>query len=191
MTYGEFECANGKCVTPTNKTEGDQCDDGDDETAFDVCDGAGSCAGRNLCEGVVCPDDQCSTPGNCSKGQCPAVNTSKTCDDGEDATTNDMCHKDGSCAGKDECDGVTCETPPACKLADKCWHGKCLTVNEDDDTPCDDDDDNTKDDICVDGTCTGTSKCEGITCPARNCRSEGECVKGKCTAGNALADGAM
>lgn len=177
LTYGERECANGECVTPVNASKGASCDDADDQTAFDVCDGAGNCAGRDLCEDVVCPEeDQCNSGSACSKGQCPAVNTTKACDDEDDVTTDDMCQEDGSCKGTDECKGVTCETPPACQIADKCWHGECLTVNEDDDTPCDDNDDNTENDVCVDGACTGTDKCEGVTCPARNCRSEGECV---------------
>lgn len=54
---------------------GTACDDGDNETTFDVCDASGECAGTNMCttNAVVCPDRQCHVTPPCFQGLCPAL----------------------------------------------------------------------------------------------------------------------
>jgi len=79
------------------------CDDGNPNTLFDSCDGAGTCTGMDLCESITCsPIDQCHGQGACNpaNGLCstPELDDFTPCDDGNSETINDVCMH-GVCTG--------------------------------------------------------------------------------------------
>jgi hypothetical protein len=73
---------------------GSACDDGDDCTVDDTCNGS-TCAGLPMvCESA---DPQCSQA-YCLKGACVSTNVQGSCDDGDPETCKDKC-VDGVCKG--------------------------------------------------------------------------------------------
>ncbi|MGB2984255.1 MAG: hypothetical protein WBE26_00085 [Phycisphaerae bacterium] len=147
----------GNCDTLTPVTDGTSCDDNDTCNVGETCQGG-------VCTGGSPPDcsgsgDQCNTA-SCdpagAEGNCDTltpVTDGTDCDDSDRCTINDVCSA-GSCAG----------TPVDCSfLDDDCNVGVCnpvngtcqaQTANEGD--PCDDGFPCTENDICTDGTCSGT-----------------------------------
>jgi hypothetical protein len=70
------------------------------------CNGAGVCAGIDLCRGVVCSAlSQCHSVGICDKftGNCsqPLKPVDTACDDANNATISDACQGSGVCVGID------------------------------------------------------------------------------------------
>ena len=98
------------CFGPDGECRGDpsaagnSCDDTDDTTVNDVCDGAGNCTGTPKCAGVTCPGaTDCLEASTCTPatGQCaaPAPKPIGTpCDDLDIRSTHDACDGAGSCA---------------------------------------------------------------------------------------------
>lgn len=186
----------------------DACDDGDPATINDSCD-AGVCSGvllvcpagehvdvEGLCalcnaegtafaddgapidDGNVCTDDQCDAGAGVEH-----ANNNIPCDDGDPATTDDLC-ADGVCAGTpivcapgeyvDE--GGTCQL---CNAAGTGYEGAGEPVDDGDictddacdpgqgvshafnSAPCDDGNPATVNDTCVDGECLG----DAVLCP--------------------------
>ena len=132
----------------------------------DVCIRNGTCAGRNLCKGITCKEDQCHpAPAKCDKGKCPQHKAGTACNDTVATTENDACDANGICKGTDICNRITCpKVNEECQLADGCFGGKCRIKNEADGTPCDDRDITTTDDACKSGECVGRDRCDDIQC---------------------------
>jgi hypothetical protein len=91
------------------------CDDGDACTHGEMCSGGGTCGGGTTidCDGMdtTCRDFSCNGTATCSSAP---QNVGGTCDDGNAATSGDMCQSDGSCEG----------TTGGCALpADACANG--------------------------------------------------------------------
>jgi hypothetical protein len=185
--------ATGVCSNP-NKVNGAACNDGNPCTTNDTCQ-AGACNGGPP---VTCAAlDQCHVAGSCDQatGMCsnPHKADGAACDDGNAATTGDMC-SNGLCGGVDHCVGVTCTALDACHAVGTCAPstGVCSTPNQPDSTPCDDGNPATNDDVCSAGVCAGIDPCATVTCaPLDQCHDAGSCdhATGKCTSPN-KADGA-
>lgn len=164
---------------------GTPCDDGVLETTSDVCDGAGGCAGVDLCITTTCPQPPCLDTPTCFQGMCTngtllADNT--TCNDGNSATVRDVC-RGGVCAGVDACvaSNVTCTASP-CVTAGSCFQGACVgRVVSPDFTACDDGNNATLYDRCVRGQCTGIDLCDEVQCgAATQCTLAQTCFQGSC-----------
>ena len=92
-------CSAGKCVAEP-RAKGTVCSDGNACTGGDVCDGNGQCKSSTT---ISCtPATQCHTA-TCDPqtGSCTQANAANgtSCDDGNPATTGDMCTS-GVCMGK-------------------------------------------------------------------------------------------
>jgi MYXO-CTERM domain-containing protein len=162
-------CNLGKCTYPKS-AQGTTCDDGDDCTTNDVCDGKGGCtpgAEKAIDDNDPCTVDACdSTTGTVSH---TAVADGINCDDG------DLCNGIATCSSGVCVNGaaVSCTTPPigGCTASTgTCASntGVCTYAPIDIGTACDDNDKCTTSDKCDgNGACTGTA----VTCtpPAPSC----------------------
>ena len=150
------------CVyTPNN---GVQCDDDNECTTFDTCQGT-TCLGISAdCDDEdPCTDDFC----NPDTGLCDTAYNSAACDDGLDCTVSDYC-SEGSCLGGE----VTCDDGLQCTL-NLCVDSECLhPIGAG--QPCSDGQICTEGDFCdAEGICIGFPlECEG-----------GDCVTGTCVPG--------
>ena len=116
------------------------------------------------CADVVCPSDDCGTPGTCNPatGACSAKTpkaNGTACTDDNDATTHDIC-KSGACTHTAKCAGVVCPGSDDCNNAASCSPatGACAaSMQKPDGTACTDDNDATTHDVCKSGTCTHTT----------------------------------
>jgi len=186
----------GQCSEPPPMPQGAACDDNLENTVEDECDGQGSCAGKDYCEGVTCPaPSDCHEAGECDKFSGACVDVLKAegsdCSDGNDNTVNDKCTAGGLCEGENLCADVTCEASgEPCRVAGVCdfQTGECSDPVAPEGTACDDGDDATDDDICdASGQCAGTDYCAGVGCPGEmECFEASECIptgehKGTCS----------
>jgi len=196
----------GDCVNAP--LTGGACDDGNDCTELDTCNG-GACVGteidgccntvadcddRNPCTDDACTNGACSNtpvscpaPDLCTVATCNPTNGScelapKSCDD-DDACTDDACDlSNGACVHTTvSCgDGNVC-TDDSCDPATGC-------VNANNTAACDDRNACTLGDTCQNGTCTGTNP---VVCTALDqCHNVGTCdpFTGACSNPN-KADG--
>jgi MYXO-CTERM domain-containing protein len=178
---GTCDPATGQCSSP-NASDGTSCDDGNPNTAGDVCT-AGLCAGINHCIGVICTaKDQCHDAGTCdhATGVCdnPVKSDGTTCDDGNALTKNDVCTS-GACAGVPLCTGVVCMASDQCHDTGTCdpSTGVCSNPPKADGSACDDSDANTVGDVCSAGVCAGVDHCVGVICvPQDQCHVAGTCI---------------
>lgn len=164
---GMCDIQTGACIDRF-KDKGHPCDDRDDTTVQDQCDGDGVCVGVNLCENVVCKAlDDCHNAGVCDfkDGQCnhPERPEGTACDDHDPTNVLDKCRKKGSdliCTGEAPCGGSKCETDNVCEVGfcDKATN-KCSTRPGIMGLDCNDKDATTKDDVCV--TEGGKGVCKG------------------------------
>ncbi|EDQ88422.1 uncharacterized protein MONBRDRAFT_37386 [Monosiga brevicollis MX1] len=188
--YGEATCTNGVCSTNPFLAAGTECDDGNNRTTSDVCDGAGTCAGIDLCDGVVCTAlDQCHVPGECFQGVCsnPPAPVGTVCDDGL-VYTNDTCNGFGQCIGVDLCENVTCTAASQCHAVGVCSFGSCSDPVLPEGVPCDDGIAYTNDTCDGAGACVGVDLCDGVVClPPSQCHVQGTCSFGECTPVPAMA----
>ena len=170
------------------------CDDGNECTSGDVCQG-GTCVGgvqANCNDFNPCTTDTCDPVNGCGY----SLNT-LPCNDGNACTKNDVCNN-GVCAGEavncddsnsctsDACDannGCTfapvsgpCDDGNACTVGDACQAGQCqpgASLDCDDGNPC-------TVDQCVDGGC-GHQALDGLACDDGNeCTKNDVCVQGAC-----------
>eukprot|EP01064_Diplonema_japonicum_P036940 TRINITY_DN849_c0_g1_i1.p1 TRINITY_DN849_c0_g1~~TRINITY_DN849_c0_g1_i1.p1 ORF type:complete len:739 (+),score=159.67 TRINITY_DN849_c0_g1_i1:62-2278(+) len=182
-----------KCVKE-NRIDDTLCDDGNPATFNDMCK-AGTCRGVSPCDGLSCDNHgQCRELGSCIEppspkaGLCSYINKPdrKSCDDGSDETTEDMCIA-GICLGSLQCGGEPCTATP-CK-APKCEDGKCTHVPLDDGTLCDDNNILTQHDTCKAGVCKGM--CLGRdNCGGELGEGDGDCSESN-TCGKGLKCGAL
>lgn len=183
-------CSHGECSESLARPVGFECDDDNEATDFDTCNGKGECAGIDLCvaNNVSCaPPNQCQEPVVCSHGSCPPhpVRQGIACSDGLVRTQNDTCNAQGQCVGIDLCvvNQVDCSAALPCQLNRGCLHGICLYQAEDDDSPCDDGLEHTLDDACYDGKCLGVDYCDDVVCSPSQCRQSPTCLHGLCSPG--------
>ncbi len=144
---GDCNLADGKCIY-TNKQAGAGCDDGDDCTVPDGCDG-GLCVGALL----DCDDGNACTIDACKSGEgCAYIDSAAACDDGDKCTSGEHCTV-GSCAGGKP---TACDDGKEC-TTDSCDHGSgaCAFVVKPDGAACDDGDDCSAPDGCKNGDCVG------------------------------------
>jgi hypothetical protein len=154
-----------------------------ERTDGDVCQGDGTCVGIDKCDSTVCTPNQCQSVSVCSHGNCSYQNKpfGAACDDGIEATDNDVCQGDGTCAGVDFCIPTPC-LANQCQSGFTCSHGSCTYINQPLGFACDDGLERTDDDICQgDGTCKGTDRCETTVCTPNQCQSDSSCAHGVCS----------
>eukprot|EP01065_Artemidia_motanka_P042691 TRINITY_DN5771_c0_g1_i1.p1 TRINITY_DN5771_c0_g1~~TRINITY_DN5771_c0_g1_i1.p1 ORF type:complete len:2086 (+),score=468.12 TRINITY_DN5771_c0_g1_i1:39-6260(+) len=164
---GACDPATGLCSDPA-AADGTACDDGDNATQNDTCQG-GVCRGTSRCSGVVCTvcDARCSRPVCDAVKGCQEENVADgtTCNDGNADTFNDMC-RSGICVGTpNRCIGVVCTRSSHCGTVGICDNktGICTEPAVPDGSPCDDDAPETLDDVCVKGSCYGRLACGNVT----------------------------
>jgi len=118
-------CVGGKCESQP-AAFGTACDDENQCTIDDKCDGIGKCAGK-LAKGMECDDgDSCTADDECSTlGQCEG--TGVDCDDGDQCTT-DTCLPEKGCLHESVPEGSLCDDGSLCTSSDKCESGKCSGV---------------------------------------------------------------
>jgi hypothetical protein len=168
-------CDDAKDVCKTNPVPKDSlCNDGNQCTQKDACDGAGKCNGTNakVCDGDACNDGVC-TPTN---GACSTKPKAKgvTCNDADLCTQLDTCDGAGKCSGAD---------PVLCK-SDTCNDGVCSGGNcglkpKQGDVGCDDGNACTTNDVCGGGKCLAGT----YTCPCKinaDCDDANACTVDTC-----------
>ncbi len=238
----------GEGCVPSHANEGDACDDEDNGTKNDACDGAGACLGEaytcgeptdctlsytqngvgcvanQATFGTPCDDennetknDECNGFGQCvgAEYECPQTSTCTpaytkngvdctpnyaevgvTCDDASTETKEDTCDGLGGCAGL----AYACPDATACTPSYTKDGSDCLPNHAPAGEPCDDEDNTTKNDVCEgSGLCEGapyscpeTTLCissytqDGADCVANHapdgtlCGGDNECDSGSC-----------
>ncbi len=140
---------NGVDCDVVHKTAAAKCDDGDDATQDDLCNGVGGCAGKPY----VCTATQCEASSTPNGTGCDVTykGDAEPCDDGDPATTDDTCDGSGGCAGVD----IGC-APSQCEVSSTPNGTGCDVVYKPDTEPCNDGDKATGGDHCDgDGGCSG------------------------------------
>jgi hypothetical protein len=166
--------------TPTNKPDGESCNDGDVATAADYCDGQGSCVGTPI---------ECEAETECARHQpngvgCTMVAKSGLCDDGLDTTHSDVCIE-GECRGT----AYAC-APAQCEASSVANGIDCTVSYKDDGAPCNDGNVNTRDDACDgNGACAGTLYgCTPGLCEASSVPDGEGCIATPALPGDACND---
>ena len=187
------------CVTPVSPTfwtpsDGAACDDGQECTGEDQCQGG-------LCKGSKdpCDDDNPCTTNGCKEGEgCIHAAVTGACEDGDFCTIGDTCNNQVCVPGNktlDCSDGDPC-TDDTCKTGGGCGH----TPHS---GPCEDGDPCSVDDSCVLGECVGGA--QKPSCNDSNPCTDDVCLPGKgcahipnlspcedddvCTEGDTCSDG--
>ncbi len=169
------------CIFPPLPA-GAACDDLLACTTADVCDGAGHCYGRSVCDdGLPCTDDFADENNACACSHGISYQGSP-CDDGNPCTTGETC--DGTGGTVAACNGGTnvpgaCNDGNACTTGETCTSGVCgggTPVVCDDGNPC-------TDDSCDPASgCThspNTAACDdGNACTIGDACAAGLCVSG-------------
>lgn len=140
------------------------CSDGNACTTNDTCNGAGVCMGGSapVCnDGNLCTDDSCVPATGCL-----FVNNAATCNDGNACTINDAC-SGGACIGGP---AMACNDNNPC-TDDACDSGSgCVYVNNT--APCSDLSVCTTVDVCIGGSCVGSTPL--------NCNDSNACTTDSC-----------
>ncbi|MGB0592014.1 MAG: glycine rich domain-containing protein [Myxococcota bacterium] len=133
------------------------CDDNNEGTKDDVCDGQGVCGGT----AYECPVGQCDISAEPNGVGCEVVHRPEgmPCDDGVAGTHDDICDGDGGCSGSPYlCEPTQCEATsvPNGEDCDVTFQGATV--------PCDDGDPLTDSDQCDGaGNCVGEVSCVSET----------------------------
>ncbi len=187
--YEDGTCSNRLC-SYAPKQAGASCDDDDEGTVNDVCDGAGVCAGVVAC--TTPPDDCHGAPGTYVNGVCtyPPKAAETPCDDANACTTGDVCNGTGVCGGT----AVVCNSPPgSChEAAGLCSNGTCSYTPRPSGAECPGDGNACTQDRCDGtGTCSHTLVAAGTSCGSGQvCNAAGQCQSGCWIAGVYHAAGA-
>jgi hypothetical protein len=123
-----FACVpdTGTCK-PTDKPDKTACDDGDKCTK-DACDKKDGCKfDAKAMEGVACDDKTACTQNEaCTNGACVPPAPAKSCDDGNDCTTEDCDPLTGKCNGFNKKTGTACDDGDKCTSESLCDTAKCV-----------------------------------------------------------------
>jgi len=162
----------GECLEE-NLAAGVPCQDGNDCTILDECDGGGACLGETASDLTPCDlDDDLCTLDACQDGQCLAgqpVSCDQTlppcfvpeCQPDTGDCQSIMAPDGTSCANEPDCD---CDVAGTCVNGETCHDGLCLggvnvcadcSLLSDAGHPCDDEDPTTTGDFCFEKKCTG------------------------------------
>ena len=211
-TDNQCDTATGSCKFPFNSAG---CNDGDLCTTGDICS-SGTCAGtKTSCvDGTLCTDDSCdAATGNCVHngvphegascasegdgsvctltdlcvgGVCTGSNT-KSCDDGEQCTT-DSCDPVLGCQNLNVAFGKACDDGDPCTYGDSCQQGPTTyTCKKFQTTNCDDNNACTIDACTSAGTgCTHDPVSAG-TNPSGYCNDSNVCTTDACNGSGACA----
>jgi hypothetical protein len=184
---------NGSDCVPNYGDTSVVCDDLDNTTKDDSCDGSGGCAGT----AYSCPASTTCTTGYTQDGaDCVAnyASTSTVCNDQDNTTKDDSCDGNGACAGTSySCPALE---PPCIVGYNQDGIGCTLSLPSVQDlaqgVACDDQDNTTQIDQCtLDGTCAGTSySCPTTTTCTPSYSQNGEtCVSNYAGSSTACNDG--
>jgi len=175
---------NGTDCDITLKLAGEACDDGDDATKDDICDGADGCAGTV----IGCVPTQCEETSTPNGVDCDITykGSGAACDDGDPATNNDVCDGSGGCGGTP----YTC-TPGVCEATSVVNGVDCTVTFEPSGTACDDGNDGTNNDLCdANGGCLGTPyACAPGICEASSTPNGTDCTVVFSSSGTGCDDG--
>jgi hypothetical protein len=118
-TTGDF-CQGGACVAGAPRA----CNDGNDCTA-DACDPTHGCSHTALATGLACSDgDMCTQADACIRGNCISGSTI-SCDDSNPCTV-DSCDPLTGCRHDPVTDGISCAGTSPCSTLDTCQGGVCI-----------------------------------------------------------------
>ncbi len=181
-TIDSCDPGTGTCIFDGAAADGNACDDSDECTQTDACDG-GACVGTNP---VDCDDSNVCTVDSCDSGDGSCINdgapvNGDPCDDGNPCTETDMCDGAGACVGSTIPGCIQCTVDGDCEDNDPCTVNTCnvdtcdFSVPAPDTTPCDDGNFCSVNDECTAGVCGGD---------ARDCSAEDDqCNLGVCNEG--------
>jgi len=175
-------CVEGKCVTE-HEASGTACDDENECTMDDKCDGNGKCTGK-VAKGMECDDGSlCTTGDHCDQSGICVGTENVTCTDDGNSCTVEVCEAEAGCVSRpadlqpNDCDGDLCTAGDSCQvdgdsatcvpgLEKECpvpgqcktsfCHtdtGSCETEAKDDGAACDDGDNCTDGESCLGGEC--------------------------------------
>lgn len=170
---GDSNPANNTSTAQTTVVDPGTCDDGDQCTIGDHCEG-GACVGTgpaNCDDNNACTDDTCDAVLGCQH-----ANNTSACDDGNSCTNNDTC-SNGACTGTNAPAGQACTGDTNVCTTDGCdGNGHCISVPNN--LPCDDGSACTTGDHCSNGTCSGAAVCcdDGNICTTDSCDPIQGCV---------------
>jgi hypothetical protein len=190
-------CRGGECVLGVAKPKGTACNDANDCTQTDACDGTGNCVGGDP---VTCPPgDACHAAAACdaATGQCgpnPILTNwcfiGGTCYQTGDADPGNPCRVcepgQNRTAFSARANGVACDDGDQCTQDDTCQDGVCTAGRA---VVC------TASDQChaagtcdrQTGTCSNPDKIDGTACNDGNrCTTGDACRAGVCIAGTAV-----
>ena len=163
------QCAGG---LKWSSNPGNECDDGEACTGQDTCQAEGNCAGEDFqCEPTPCQAALCTGDG-CEHTLLPG-----------------WCHIEGLC--------VPAGTQNANDACQSCLPGQNTGAWSNNNQPCDDDDVCTKDDLCSQGSCSGSPySCNDTACESFVCDGAGGCPSaglkgGTCKIGGACRTGGV
>jgi hypothetical protein len=197
-------CRQGQCVGTTPVV----CQPDANECTLETCDpSTGQCASKPVPDGTTCDDsDACTREDLCRQGECVGTAPVVCQPDANECTLETCDSATGQCVSKPVPDGTTCDDSDACTREDLCRQGECVgtapvvcqpdanecTVEKcdpstglcgslpvPDGTTCDDSDACTRQDLCRQGECVGTTP---VVCqPDAN-----ECTVEKCDSSTGL-----
>jgi hypothetical protein len=193
-----FDCPGGTVCTPSYTQDEDQCvanyapggtdcNDGDNSTQSDVCNGAGICAGSSY----SCPQPSTCTPSYTQDGSGCFPNHAgpgTACNDGSNSTQVDVCNGAGGCAGVPySCPGPTVCTPSYIQDGNGCTPNHAGAG-----AGCNDGSNSTNNDVCNGaGGCSGTPYgCPGgTTCTPSYTQDGSGCAPNHAGVGTGCNDG--
>ena len=146
----------GSCEFP-----GDPCDDGDSSTSNDALTDTCDCEGESVISGCINPN-ACNYNPDALESDGSCLFPGDPCDDGNEATSNDMYTDSCDCEGESVISG--CINPNACNYNPDAVEsdGSCLFPGD----PCDDGDEATSNDMYTDSCdCEGESVISGCINP--------------------------
>ena len=191
-----YSCVPGPCEassTPNGigcevsyKSSGTLCNDGNQTTINDICDGFGGCSGTPL----ICTPNQCESSSQAINEECVSVprDAGESCNDGDPTTRLDVCDGAGGCSGSP----YTCPGPGVCLLGYSQDGDSCVPNYAAFGVSCDDFDNTTTNDICDGGgVCAGAPfECPAPTQCTPSYSQDGEaCVPNHLPLGTVCNDG--
>ncbi len=177
---------NGIGCVVEHKPAGLVCNDGNQTTVNDICDGYGGCYGTPL----ICTPNQCESSSQAINEECVSTPEppGEGCNDGNAGTRQDICDGAGSCTGSP----YSCPGPGVCMLGYTQDGDGCIPSYSAFGVICNDGNNTTTNDICDGGgVCAGAPfECPGPTQCTPSYGQDGMvCVPNHLTAGTSCNDG--